>query len=587
MKLAVLFPGVGYHTDKPLLYYSRRLAKNAGYEVAEVSYTNIVMKRDSSEEKKLEEFFNAYRQAKETLCTIEFDKYDDILFISKSIGTIIATAYAKENNLKVRQILYTPLEKTFEFVQGDTIAFTGTKDPWVDYDRIVRAAKETKVPLYITENANHSLETGDPVLDVQNMNAILTTAGSYIEQETISAPHASDKECSVMVDDRKEDMHGEEYMRRAIELAGRAVGHTNPNPLVGAVIVKDGHIIGEGYHRQIGSLHAERNALANCTQSPEGATIYVTLEPCCHYGKTPPCTEAIIENKLAKVVIGSRDPNPKVAGKGVIALREAGIEVIENYLREECDAVNPVFFQYIREKQPYVALKYAMTADGKIATKTGDSMWITGEESRKSVQVLRNYYKGIMVGIGTVLADDPMLTCRMETPVCEDYDEEKDSAGYYGRNPIRIVCDSHLQIPPDSRLCNSTELAPVIVACLEPENEQAEEKMKTLQEKGVQVMVVHSQDGHIDVRELMTRLGEQGIDGILVEGGGTLNEALIKAGLVHHIYAYVGAQIFGGVSSYTPVSGVGVEKVADSLKLTNPKVRVIEQDVLIEYDVCT
>ena len=224
-------------------------------------------------------------------------------------------------------------------------------------------------------------------------------------------------------------MPEEKYMRRAIELAKKGSGHVNPNPLVGAVIVRDGEIIGEGYHECYGQLHAERNAIANAKKrgnSLEGSTIYVTLEPCCHYGKTPPCTEAIIEEKIARVVVGSDDPNPLVSGKGFQMLREKGIEVIPHFLKEECDAMNHVFFHYIRTGIPYVAMKYAMTMDGKIACYTGDSKWVTGEESRAHVQTLRNHYKGIMAGIGTVLADDPMLNCRIEG----------------GRDPIRIIADS-------------------------------------------------------------------------------------------------------------------------------------------------
>lgn len=359
-------------------------------------------------------------------------------------------------------------------------------------------------------------------------------------------------------------MSNQRYMRRAIELATLAAGKTNPNPMVGAVVVKNDKIIGEGYHQYIGGLHAERNALANCTESPEGATIYVTLEPCCHYGKTPPCTEAIIENKLAKVVIGSRDPNPKVAGKGAKLLREAGIEVEEDFLREECDTLNPVFFHYIQNKMPYVALKYAMTADGKIAANSGESQWITGEVARNHVHQLRNYYKGILVGIGTVLQDNPLLTCRLPE----------------GRNPVRIVCDSHLRIPIDCQLCNSTNQAPVIVACIDdPQGKQA-----TLEAKGVQVLFVKEANGTIDITDLLTKLGQQDIDGILVEGGGRINAAFVKEKQVHHVYAYVGAQIFGGINEYTPVSGAGIETVAESLKLTNPKVQTFGTDVLIEYD---
>ena len=243
-------------------------------------------------------------------------------------------------------------------------------------------------------------------------------------------------------------MTDQEYMLRAIQLAKKGEGWTNPNPMVGAVIVKDGKIIGEGYHKKYGELHAERNAIASLTESAEGAVIYVTLEPCCHHGKTPPCTEAIIEQKIRKVVIGSRDPNPKVAGKGVQMLREAGVTVVEDFMREECDQLNPVFFHYITTKTPYVVMKYAMTLDGKIATKTGASKWITGESARKEVQHMRHQYMGIMAGIGTVLADDPMLNVRVE--------------GW--KSPVRIVCDSKLRIPPGSQIVKSAEKYRTIVA---------------------------------------------------------------------------------------------------------------------------
>lgn len=360
-------------------------------------------------------------------------------------------------------------------------------------------------------------------------------------------------------------MTEEAFMRRAIALAEKAEGKTNPNPMVGAVIVKNGRIIGEGYHQYIGGLHAERNALASCTESPEGAALYVTLEPCCHYGKTPPCTEAILEHKLAKVVIGSRDPNPKVAGKGAAILRQAGIAVVEDFLREECDALNPVFFHYIQNQTPYIALKYAMTADGKIAANSGASQWITGEAARTHVHRLRNYYKGILAGIGTVLQDDPMLTCRIPD----------------GRNPIRIVCDSHLRIPLDCKLCNTTNQAPVIIACVN----DPEHKQQALEAKGVQVLFTAEQNGSIDISDLLRQLGELEIDGILVEGGGTMNAAFVAARQVHHVYAYVGAQIFGGVKPYTPVSGPGIEAPADSLKLCHPRVQTFGDDILMEYDV--
>ena len=360
-------------------------------------------------------------------------------------------------------------------------------------------------------------------------------------------------------------MQPEEYMRRAIELAGKARGFTSPNPMVGAVIVKEDRIIGEGYHERCGQLHAERNALAACKESPKGAVMYVTLEPCCHYGKTPPCTEAIIEAGIRKVVIGSRDPNPKVSGKGAKRLREAGIEVEEDFLRTECDAQNPVFFHYISTGTPYVVLKYAMTADGKIASRTGTSKWITGEKARNHVHLLRHWYSGIMVGIDTVLADDPMLNCRIEGL----------------RSPVRIVCDSRLRIPLDSRLCKSAREYPLIIVCA---REDAYRK-KELEKLGAEVLCLPDTNGRVSLPELMKELGRREIDSVLVEGGATLNSSVIQAGLVKKCYVYVGGKILGGVRAKGPVGGEGADSPDTGLQLEAPRITVFENDVLMEYDV--
>ena len=247
-------------------------------------------------------------------------------------------------------------------------------------------------------------------------------------------------------------MPEEQYMRRAIQLAAEGEGKTRPNPLVGAVIVKDGRIIGEGYHTKYGSLHAEREALADCAHrgmDPEGADMYVTLEPCCHTGKQPPCTEALAEAGIGGVIIGSSDPNPLVSGKGTEFLRQHGIRVETGFLKEECDSLNPIFFHYITTGRPYVALKYAMTADGRIATVTGQSEWITGDVARNHVHKLRNRYASILVGINTVLADNPMLNCRLPG----------------GVNPLRIVLDSSLRIPMECQLVQSAREIPLMVVC--------------------------------------------------------------------------------------------------------------------------
>lgn len=366
-------------------------------------------------------------------------------------------------------------------------------------------------------------------------------------------------------------MAEEQFMKRAIELAKQGAGWTAPNPLVGAVVVKNGRVIGEGYHRKYGELHAERNALAACTEDPAGATLYVTLEPCCHYGKTPPCTEIIIEKKIAKVVIGSRDPNPKVAGKGARILREHGIEVVEDYMREACDALNPVFFHYITTKTPYVVLKFAMTLDGKIATRTGASKWITGEAARNHVHQLRGRYAGILAGIGTVLADDPMLNCRIDG----------------AHQPLRIILDSHLRIPMGSRLVRSAKEYPLLIVCNESarDREEGASRIQKLEEAGAKVWTLPEKNGHPDLNVLMQRLGEEKIDSVLIEGGGTVNEAALKAHIVHHVYAYIAPKIFGGEDAKTPVEGSGIRLPQECAKLRLAKITVLLNDMLLEYDV--
>lgn len=363
-------------------------------------------------------------------------------------------------------------------------------------------------------------------------------------------------------------MTDQEYMLRAIQLAKKGEGWTSPNPMVGAVIVKDGRIIGEGYHKKCGELHAERNAIASLTESAEGATIYVTLEPCCHYGKTPPCTEAIIEQKIKKVVIGSRDPNPKVAGKGAQILRESGITVVQDFMREECDCLNPVFFHYITMKTPYVVMKYAMTLDGKIATKTGASKWITGEAARAEVQHMRHRYMGIMAGIGTVLADDPMLNVRVE--------------GW--KSPIRILCDSGLRIPLDGQIVKSAGKYRTIVAYADSENTEA--KRKRLHEMGVETICCPDENNQVDLKKLMKYLGEEGIDSILLEGGGTLNDSALRAGIVQEVQAFIAPKLFGGMNSKTPVEGTGVRFPSEAVKLKCTDICQIGEDIRITCQVC-
>ncbi len=377
-------------------------------------------------------------------------------------------------------------------------------------------------------------------------------------------------------------MTDREYMSRAIELAELGRGWVNPNPVVGAVIVKEGRVIGEGWHERYKGLHAERNAFASLTESAEGADLYVTLEPCCHYGKTPPCTEAIIAHKIRRVVIGSDDPNPKVAGKGVIQLREAGILVETGVMKAECDRLNPVFFHYITTNMPYVVMKYAMTADGKIATKTGASKWITGEKARARVQEMRHCYMGIIAGIGTVLADDPMLNVRLEGK----------------KSPIRIICDSRLRIPLDSKICRSAGQYRTMIACgkiedgdlgIEKKKEQDADckemvrKAEKLCAMGIEVVSLPDVQGRVDLLQLMNYLGSQKIDSVFLEGGGELNDSFLRAGLVQELKVFIAPKIFGGKEAKTPVSGVGVELPDQGTAFVLEKTSVIGEDFLLEY----
>ena len=322
------------------------------------------------------------------------------------------------------------------------------------------------------------------------------------------------------------------YMRRAIRLAKQGIPWASPNPLVGAVIVKKGRVIGEGYHARCGGMHAERAALEACTEDPAGATVYVTLEPCCHQGRQPPCTQALIESGVARVVVGSRDPNPKVAGRGIAQLRAAGVAVEKDFLRRECDALNPVFFHYITARTPYVALKYAMTADGKLAARTGRSQWITGETARAHVHSLRSRYRAILVGVGTILADDPLLNCRMEG----------------GRDPLRVVLDSRLRTPLSARVCRTAQTQKTIFVCA-VENAQ---KRAQLQALGAEVLCLGGADGRVDWVALMRELGAREIDSVLIEGGAEIQYSALCAGVVQRLYVYVGAMLLGGAGQNPP-----------------------------------
>ncbi len=360
-------------------------------------------------------------------------------------------------------------------------------------------------------------------------------------------------------------MEEKKYMERAIELAKRGCGYTSPNPLVGAVIVKDGRVIGEGWHRKYGDLHAEREALAACSESPKGATMYVTLEPCCHQGKQPPCTEAILEAGIKRIVVGVEDPNPLVAGKGLRILRENGVRVTAHVLEEECRRLTEVFFHYIRTQTPYVTMKYAMTLDGKIATSTGDSKWITSDIAREYVHRQRHEHSAVMVGVGTVIADDPLLTCRIPG----------------GRNPIRIICDTTLRTPLTSKIVETAKEVTTMIAtaCDDPGIMAPYEKC------GCRIIRVDEKNGQIDLRQLMQKLGEEKIDSILLEGGGSLNWGALHSGIVQKVQAYIAPKLIGGVFAKTPLGGSGVTKVEQAVNLVNSRVIRLGDDYMIESEV--
>lgn len=360
-------------------------------------------------------------------------------------------------------------------------------------------------------------------------------------------------------------MRDSDYMRMALELAKGGMGWTSPNPMVGAVMVKDGRIIGQGWHARYGELHAERSALENCKESPVGAHMYVTLEPCCHHGRQPPCTQAILEAGITRVVVGSHDPNPLVAGKGIELLRRSGVTVETGVLKEECDALNQVFFHYIQTGRPYVVMKYAMTMDGKIATRTGASQWITGEEARRRVHEDRHRYRAILAGMGTVLADDPLLTCRMEG----------------GRNPLRVICDTHLRTPLDSRIVATAHQVPTVLATVCTQ----EERRELYEAAGCQVWVLPERDSRVDLSALMERLGAERIDSVLLEGGGTLNWAALEQGIVQKVQAYVAPKLFGGQAAKSPVEGLGVETPAQAVRLIHTTVTPLGDDFLLESEV--
>lgn len=332
------------------------------------------------------------------------------------------------------------------------------------------------------------------------------------------------------------------FLKLALKLAKKGIGWVNPNPMVGAVLVKDGKVIGKGYHKRAGLPHAEIEALGACKTSPKGSTLYVNLEPCSHFGRTPPCIEAIISSKIKRVVCCALDPNPKNSGQGIKTLEKAGIEISLGELAEESQVLNEAFFSFHQKKRPFIAIKFAASLDGKIATRSGDSKWITSEQARDYARKLRGQYQAVLVGINTILQDNPHLGVR-----------EKGK-----KNPIRIILDSRLQIPVDSQVLRDKN---VIIATAEKANQQ---KLSLLQKKGFEVVIF---DQKIEIPGLLRKLWEKGIISILAEGGSQVLGSFIDAKLVDKVYVFHAPIIIGGEKAVCAIGGTGAKKISDVVKL--------------------
>ncbi|WP_423363252.1 bifunctional diaminohydroxyphosphoribosylaminopyrimidine deaminase/5-amino-6-(5-phosphoribosylamino)uracil reductase RibD [Mycoplasma sp. P36-A1] len=356
-----------------------------------------------------------------------------------------------------------------------------------------------------------------------------------------------------------------DYMQKALLLAAKGQGYVSPNPMVGAIIVKDDKIIGKGYHMKYKENHAEVNAINSASESLENATMYVTLEPCTHYGNTPPCVDAIIKAKISMVVIATLDVNLNVSGKGVAILKANNIKVTVGVLEAQAQALNKVYNYFTINNLPYLTLKYAMSIDGKIATYTNDSKWISNELSRLDVHKTRSMNSAIMVGINTIINDNPLLNCRIEG----------------GRDPIRIIVDTTLKIPINSLIVQTSSSIKTIIATCSSDIA----KIKNLEKYGCIILKVKQLHNLVDLHDLMSKLALMKIDSILLEGGSTLNWSAINQEIVNEIHVYIGSLIIGGKNSLAPVGGRGFEKIKDTLHLSKPKTKIFEDDILLMYEV--
>ncbi|MDR5708737.1 MAG: bifunctional diaminohydroxyphosphoribosylaminopyrimidine deaminase/5-amino-6-(5-phosphoribosylamino)uracil reductase RibD [Armatimonadota bacterium] len=355
------------------------------------------------------------------------------------------------------------------------------------------------------------------------------------------------------------------WMRRVLEMARSGQGRTSPNPLVGAVVVRQGQEVGCGYHAAAGAPHAEVVALRAAGPLARGATLYVNLEPCDHHGRTPPCTQAILAAGISRVVVAHEDPDPRVRGRGIARLRAAGLEVEVGVLEEEARRLNAPYLKHRTTGLPLVTVKWAMSLDGRIATRTGSSRWITGPQAREEAHRLRDVHDAVLVGIGTVLRDDPALTCRIPG----------------GRDPLRVVADSHLRTPSDARMLREGS-SPVVVAATPRARPEEAERLRRC---GAEVWVCAAEDGRVSLRDLLRRLGERGVLSVLVEGGSTLHAAVLEAGLADRIVAFIAPVLMGGREAPGPVGGAGIAEITQALRLRNLTVRPVGTDLCVEAEV--
>jgi diaminohydroxyphosphoribosylaminopyrimidine deaminase/5-amino-6-(5-phosphoribosylamino)uracil reductase len=357
------------------------------------------------------------------------------------------------------------------------------------------------------------------------------------------------------------------FMQLALKLAGRGIGSVEPNPAVGCVIVKSGWVIGKGFHKKFGGPHAEVNALKTCKKSPRGATMYVTLEPCCHFGKTPPCTDAIIKAGIKKVVAAIKDPTKKVNGRGFEILKEAGIKVVSGICKNEAEKLNAAFFKFARTGKPWVIIKWAQSADGFLARKD-KKQWITNLKSRKDAHKLRRRVQGILVGVNTVIADDPLLTVRPNN----------------GKKPLRIVLDSFLKTPLDCKLLATAKKVPVLIATSRQAIKSESQKVREITEKGAELLAVPAKQGELDLKFLLRKLAKRGIVQLLVEGGAKTITSFLKQKLADRICIYVASKTLGDKGSVKitgPMAGF-----VDSVGLYCVDVKRFGKDIRISGIVC-